>query len=67
MLESFPQVLETVHTVIFDAGCAVGSQCCQVHATAARRATSITFTYRLDKYRVSPSHSPDEQSALRRL
>ena len=31
VLESFPQVLETMHTVIFDAGCAVGSQCCQAN------------------------------------
>ena len=31
VLESFPQVLETMHTVIFDAGCGVGSQCCQAN------------------------------------
>ena len=31
VLESFPQVLETMHTVIFDAGCSVGSQCCQAN------------------------------------
>lgn len=31
VLESFPQVLETMHTVIFDAGCAVGSECCRVN------------------------------------
>jgi FkbM family methyltransferase len=29
VLESFPQVLETMHTVVFDAGCNLGSQCCQ--------------------------------------
>ena len=31
VLESFPQVLETMHTVIFDAGCGKGTKCCQAN------------------------------------